>query len=307
MTGTDRNDSWGALVLGPSCANACVFCEHRGRVPPAEQKAQLSAAMANILDFKRRGIRNVEISGADPVEYEKLPELIAYLKKLGFGEIQVSTHGRGFGDAAFLGRAAASGLTRLRIPLYGSKASVHDAVTGARGSFRGTWAAVKNALKLAPRVSLEVSTLVTRYNAADLKALARLCRKAGVASFYVSYPCIKSGDLSYYLPLKDAAGPLRELFAWSEKAGFPFPFREIPFCVFGRDDARIDNRARPPDLGASSPLPEKLRGARRNIPAYREKRHAAICARCRLAGRCDGFFANDLGRFGTGRLRPLRA
>ena len=41
------------------------------------------------------------------------------------------------------------------------------------------------------------------------------------------------------------------------------------------------------------------------LPASRLKKKAEICKKCKASSSCDGFFVNDIVKFGTGELKAI--
>ncbi|MCX6758945.1 MAG: radical SAM protein, partial [Candidatus Nealsonbacteria bacterium] len=125
----------GGVLINPFCSLFCLFCGGKKKVTSDEIKKQEIKVYKNLQDFKREGIKRIEISGSDPSEYEEIAELICYIKEEGFNYVQLSTNGVKLSDPSFLNKLVSSGVDELRIPIYGSNAKVHDSVTRTPGSF----------------------------------------------------------------------------------------------------------------------------------------------------------------------------
>ncbi len=296
---------WGAVILRPSCLNYCLFCGRVSTTAEALRREEKDVA-ANLAEFKRRGVKRIEISGNDPIEYDKLVPLVKYMKKTGFIDIQLSTHGRQLSDESFTDALIAAGVNKFRIPLYGSCPKTHDAVTRAPGSFRETWQGVKHLVKKSGAADLQVSFLIMKQNKNDIIPFLDLMKKYMIEDLYIAYPFLANDDLSYYIPLKDLAPYVRKARAYAGEIGLPLRFIEIPYCVFGAEDEAINNTVLPPDLGEHCQPPGKHKTDIKDMPAYRLKKQAPMCASCACRDHCDGFPVNDVDRFGTGNLKPIK-
>lgn len=297
---------WGGIILNPGCSNRCVFCGYVPRPTALEIKQQEISVAKNLVDFKNGGVRKIEISGGDPIEYEKIIPLVKYIKDMGFEYVQLSTHGNNLSDKIFVKELLKSGLDKLRIPLYGSNAKVHDSVTKLEGSFDSVLKGIKNVISESPHVQVQVSSLIMQQNKSDLTNLIDLMHKLKIIDFYFSVPCVSNSDYSYYIPFQELKPYAKKAYDHALKIGYKVVFREIPYCVFGKADTLIVNYDQPPNLGKYCQPPEKFRTSKKDLPSYRVKKKVKICERCKCSEFCDGFFVNDASKFGTGNLQPIK-
>lgn len=300
------NKEWGGVILNPGCNNYCVFCGQVKKVSDSELRQQEIKVAKNLIDFKREGLKKIEISGSDPIEYNKLIPLIGYIKKIGFEYVQLSTHGTRLSDEIFLNNLISSGLDKLRIPLYGSNARIHDSVTKTKGSFDAVLKGIRMLLEKTTNVEVQISSLIMQQNKDDLVALIKLARELKVADFYFSVPCVANDDYSYCVPFKDLGPYVRKAYDYALEIGYKVTFREIPFCVFGKVDELIENSDSPPSLGKYCQPPEQFVTSTKDLPSYRVKNKVGMCNGCKCFNFCDGFFINDIKKFGTGNLKPLK-
>jgi MoaA/NifB/PqqE/SkfB family radical SAM enzyme len=297
----------GAVIISPYCDFRCLFCSGKSRVTEEELREQEIKIYKNLQEFKSQGIKNIEISGSDPIEYQNIADLVAYMKDQGFENIQISTHGARLANPDFADQIIDSGLSHLRIPIYGTKANIHDSVTGKKGSFEATVAGLKYIIKKAPNIHIQISTLAVKNNQDNLIDVFDFVYRLGIRDHYFAIPFIADGNYSFYIPLKDLPPVIRPLYHHSLKINDETLFLEIPFCVFGEIDRKhINNTCAPPNLGAHCQPPEKYKTGIPNLPSYRKKRKADICKDCLAAKYCDGFPVNDVDRFGTGELQPFK-
>ena len=105
----------------------------------------------------------------------------------------------------------------------------------------------------------------------------------------LSIPEIMVKDISpFYIPLKELSPYVKKIYEYSLKINYKILFYEIPYCIFGRIDNSIVNKL-------------KLS----NLPPYRIKKQTEMCNECRCSNFCDGFFVEDIKRFGTRNLKPI--
>ena len=297
---------YGGIILSPYCSNLCVFCREIPRAGGEELRKQEISIFRNLLEFRKNGISRIEISGNDPIEYERIIPLIRLIKRMGFDFVQLSTHGKRLSDMHFLRRFILSGIDMLRIPLYGSCADIHDSVTRSRGSFRSTIQGMRNVLENSD-IKVQVSCLVVKQNRDDLIKIIQLVKKLGIDDFYISMPFVANGDYSYYVPMKELGAHVKGALCHARETGYPLKFMEIPCCVFGEFSESVNNRIAPPDLGSHCQPKNEFRSHKKDWPSYRLKKKADICNSCACSAFCDGFPANDIMRYGTGNLKPISA
>lgn len=301
-----NNKKWGGIILNPYCNNNCIFCGIQQRKSELEIKEQEIKVLKNLVAFRKQGITSIEISGSDPIEYDKIISLIKYIKKMEFKFVQLSTHGKKLSNSSFLSELISAGIDKIRIPLYGSNAKVHDSVTQTPGSFDATLKGIKKLLEKSKDIQIQISCLVVQQNKNNLIGLIDLVKGLKIKDFYFSIPCVSNNDYSYYIPLKDLEQHVKKARDYALKINYKIRFMEIPYCVFGQIDESIDNSCLPPNLGKYCQPPEKHKSPVKDLPVYRVKKKIDMCKNCKCYNFCDGFFVNDIDKFGTGNLRPIK-
>jgi len=296
---------WGAIILIPGCQNHCLFCHKISQPSLSKLKKQEINVAKNLTDLKSEGVRRIDISGNDPIEYDKIVPLIKHIKDLGFEYIQLSTHGRNLSNSKFLNEIIGSPLNKLRIPLYGSKPKTHDAVTQSVGSFSETLKGIKGVLKESKKIEVQISFLIMKQNKDDLINFVKLMQKLKITDYYFSAPFVKNNDYSYYIPLKGLGKYIKPVFDYVCKNSLPIKFMEIPFCVFGEFNENINNNVLPPNMGQHCQPREKFKTEIKDLPSYRLKKKMPFCKKCKCFSFCDGFLINDIKLYGVGSLKPI--
>jgi len=289
-----QDDDFYTILISPGCTNNCIFCqqtysrsdtEGRARIVK-EQEIQI---VKGLKEAKAIGKKGISITGSDPLEYPKLVPMVRYIHSLGFKAIRICTHGRlKKGNEKMVHDLIDAGMVRLRVPLYGSTAKIHDSITQSEGSFEELMNLFYTLYPLRDKVKFNVVSLALQQNKHDLLNIVRYAFQFGVSkvSFDVShvYPLVK--DHSFCISYKDLSESVREVFAYSEEKNLPVFFCDMPYCVFGRYSRNIV-------------MPKNI------FEKEKPKGKFEMCDSCKLSSRCDGFFLNNVAEWGLGNLKPI--
>jgi len=300
---------FGGIIINPFCSNYCIFCRKVPRATAEEFKKQEINIFKSLIELRKKGIRKIEISGSDPIEYEGIERLIKYVKDIGFEFVQLSSHGNKLGEDDFVKKIIKTGVNRLRIPVYGSRKQIHDSVTRKKGSFDLVLKGIRAIKKYAPAIEIQVTNLIMEQNKNDLTSWLELLNELVVGDYYLSVPFRKNiagNNHEYYIPMKDLPPYIKKVTKYSQKYNKPIRFMEIPYCVFGEIRDNIINNCLPPDHGRYCQPEGDLRTNIKDIPAYRLKSKSKICERCKANLFCDGFIKSDLDEFGAGSLKAIQ-
>ncbi|MBN2422215.1 radical SAM protein [Candidatus Woesearchaeota archaeon] len=281
----------GVIIISPGCKNRCVFCLNTYTRPLTAEgiRNQEIIIAKKLIKYKKQGCENINISGNDALEYDKLVPMIKYIKKIGFKQILLCTHGRISQNSGLIIELIDAGVTSFRIPVYGSNAEIHDSVTQAIGSFDEAIRGIK-LINEAGKSQLRLLTVVVQQNKEDLIGILKLAMSFNPVNFGIDvahlYPDVKS--YSFCVPYAELGKYLRELIEFKIKNNIPnISFNDIPYCVFGRDYEFIN-------------MPKNA------FKHEKPKVKVPMCRSCSLSYKCEGFFLNDIKRFGIGNLKPLK-
>jgi len=302
-----EQNKFGGIILNPFCSLRCFFCGSKKKSDANEIKEQEIAVYKNLQYLKNQGIKSIEISGCDPLEYEKISELISYIKEEGFEFISLSTNGVKLSNMNTLNKLILSGIDGLGIPIYGSTARIHDSVTRTPGSFGKVVLGIKNLIKKAPKINIQVSCLIVKQNKNDICSIIDFLNKLGIKDNYFSIPCLaQENSDDFYIPLKELGLYLKKAYKYALKINKRVIFREIPFCIFGEFNTQnINNLCQPPNLGKYNQPPKEVRTSVPDLPSYRVKKKLEMCNNCKAFNHCDGFFVNDIDKFGIGKIKKI--
>lgn len=296
----------GGIMLGKKCSNFCFFCHSLKYQSDDKDKTDEKGVIEDLMGYRKKGYTRLEISGNDPIEYEGLRRIVDLSKKLGFENILINTHGRNLCNDDFARELIEAGINIFRIPVYGSNAEIHDSATQSHGSFAETIEGIKNIKKINPEAKLMLHTLILQQNKGDLFNIFKLALDLGADTFGVGVLHIPNENYINYLPIKELSTYLAELNEHIAENNIKnVYFYDIPHCVFGFYNKQIVN-SYPPDLGKYSQPKGNVKSHLPNIPTYRLKTKLQICDSCILSEKCDGFLVNDINKFGTGELKPIK-
>ena len=177
------------LALPAPCQLECVFCSVRDEVWPIVEPTDdyLETLRSDIRQGARRGTRVLRLNGLDPLRAPYVFGLMDLAWAEGYEELHLLSTFLPVAEPGFADRLFAHLPRRVRfyVPIYGSTADVHDAVTGVPGSFaqlRVAVEALRERMAEArqrpdpPDIELLFTTVLVRQNLADLRRLGVLVR-----------------------------------------------------------------------------------------------------------------------------------
>ena len=163
------------LFVTSACNSNCVMCPSANN---SRRFAEIPQA-AELLELVRHYPNNIDhltITGGEPfLLREELFPVLAQLKaNHNETEYLVLTNGRIFCLDRYVQQLAetAPRYTTLAIPIHGSTAEKHDAITRAKGSFAQTVSGISKLL--AARIPIELRIVVSKLNADDITNTAQM-------------------------------------------------------------------------------------------------------------------------------------
>jgi len=179
------------IVTNYNCDLCCRFCS-QGDFDPALFKP-FKTAIAEIYKAKKMGYKRLGFSGGETLLRPELPKLISAAKHVGFKFIRLQTNAIRLADMALAEELVRAGLTFCKFTFLSRKETVHDRLTGKKGSFIHSLAGLKNMRTL--KTGLGVNILINRINCRDLIPTLDFFLKQGVSSFVLIYP-IYEGNMA---------------------------------------------------------------------------------------------------------------
>jgi radical SAM protein with 4Fe4S-binding SPASM domain len=173
----DRLPISGSVELTRRCNLRCVHC-YAGPSPAARTDDELSAAeWRRLLDeVTRAGCLYLLITGGEPLLHRDFREIYRHAKEIG---LLVTL----FTNATLVDEALADFLAELpprsvEVSLYGAGPAIHDAVTGAAGSFQRGLDGIHRLLSR--RLPARLKSMLMRLNRDEIPALRTLAAELGV-------------------------------------------------------------------------------------------------------------------------------
>lgn len=284
------------------CNNDCIFCaaDHGYNTSNAEMKIQdfcSAISMQKIVKDDR-----IIINGGEPTVH---PDFIDFLK-IAYSSgayIDLYTNGRKFKDANFTEKVISYSPMLIRIPLFGSKASIHDKLTGKSGSFNDTMQGIENiiALKGNLPVRLEIKLLLSKATCFENKniywdLLAKLPN-----SFYISFnPLlisnrVKSNKDIMIEPCSDSLLKSMDLISEIKKAGREVSLSLIPFCILPKELYPKGVNRKTAEIYTE---PGMMKEVKNDLTSPK-------CRYCSYKYICPGFPASYINYMGDGEVKPI--
>jgi uncharacterized Fe-S cluster-containing radical SAM superfamily protein len=299
---------WAVGILRQGCDQFCVFCPSADRdkvradwagTTPQEQFDDLSHQYRRAY---RLGARKAGIGGNDALRFPLAVELVTAVFELGYERALMHTTGLPLADDGLAERLAPFRELELLVPIYGSTAEEHEAVTCLPGSFERLCRGLDRVVRQgSPRLKLQTIALDSSID--RIPALADFVRERFGATLSVSP--LRANRLGERRHLEDA-GRLGRVRGLAERRP-DLPMAEFPRCVTSREQReRTRAESRPGDatyvnmwaLGLTREDSPEI--AKDLLVVYPER-----CSGCAERDLCPGVLNHYVERFGSDDLTPL--
>ncbi|MBI5537094.1 MAG: radical SAM protein [Deltaproteobacteria bacterium] len=157
----------GYMQLVRHCNQYCRICSN----PETPYVLDFETACREIDDFAARDYEGVILTGGEPSLSEIVPQVVRYALGKGLS-VRMITNGSRLADGELADRYIEAGLKHFHVSLYSSRAEVHDAITGVKGSFELACKAIDNLGARGAAVNL--NSVINRFNCDHLDELARM-------------------------------------------------------------------------------------------------------------------------------------
>jgi SAM-dependent methyltransferase len=266
-------------------------------------KLQEINIMKSILEFKKKGIKDIEIFGCDPLEYTNITSLIKYLKYLGFEKISLNTRGYFLKKKSLLNDLKNAGLDKIYILLYDTNIDINKSNPSFSVNFLPCLDYISNIFDA--QIDMDIVILISKQNKDEIIKLIDILRKKRVNKLIISIPKIPNVVFSDYCPLKDLTINIKDIYNYCRTIGFNINFIDIPFCVFGKYDALFINKSS--DLCLIDNVENSsndIFNSNLNLISSLKKKEK-MCDSCFCYELCDGFNSIDITYYGVDGLKPL--
>jgi organic radical activating enzyme len=181
------------------------------------------------------------LTGGEPTSHPEFLRLFATIRKeLPDNQLVLATNGRMFSYEEFAKKFLNIGASKIEIPIHGSNASIHDAVTRVKGSFDQAIKGIDNILRHRSSLhELEIRVVLTKLNFHNVSAILDLVREkfSEIDRVVVIFPemegmCAKNIEIVglTYSEVKEEM--VRLIEEWKDKFNglslFHFPLCSLP-------------------------------------------------------------------------------
>jgi MoaA/NifB/PqqE/SkfB family radical SAM enzyme len=163
----------GYIQLVRHCNHYCGFCSN----PKSGYHTNLDEIRAKLDDLVARGFFGVILTGGEPTLSPDLPEAIAYARSVGL-HVRMISNGWRLAEPAFCREVVDAGLHHVHISVYSTRPEVEQYLRGVPRPLPRTYEALANLGEHGARVTVNVNSVINRYNADHLHESVRtLCER----------------------------------------------------------------------------------------------------------------------------------
>jgi MoaA/NifB/PqqE/SkfB family radical SAM enzyme len=304
-----KKASSAVIVITQACEMNCGFCPTTDRVNiqfrPSGEEGQFQDLCYQIARGRELGATSIDFGGNDVLRFPGIVDLFNRAGSAGYTTIIAQSPGQILADRPFAEAVANSPLTHVCLPIYGTTADVHDAVTRRKGAFDALLRALDNVRELG-KTKVLLHTIALESTAKHLGDLIDFCEtRLGLPLRVTNLRPNRQGERSVIL---DVAS-FTEMKPLIER--YPERFRgDFPPCLFPREaeKARLRHYVFEPgqspihlfDLGLPAGSEDAL------VAQERAHDHPDRCEGCVAKASCGGVFQNYLDRFGDEELMPFK-
>lgn len=160
----------------------------------------------------RKFSSKIVLSGGEVTIYKNLMVVLAYCRKLGFDRIGVITNGRQLKTKPFLEKMIDAGVNDFAVSIYSLNPSLHEKITGKKGSCRETFCGICNLLEYSKRypINVRINLVLNFYNYDDILNCLNQLHALGIRNFILAEQ-IAVNQKSRLLPLRKIRQSLNNL------------------------------------------------------------------------------------------------
>ncbi len=297
--------NFGTVTLWPMCDNKCVFCgmhdeRVRSKHPDKITKEMEVNLLKNTIDLIKKGVKNLDISGSEPLKYDKIGDYIRWIRPK-FRDINLLDPGVRLKDYNFAKDVVSAGLTRIIIPIYGSNSKYHDACVGREGAFDELYAGLKNLMRLKKEgyeFKLVLTTMIMQQNKDNIADLYKFTiDEFDTPLDKVSIPFYLKGKLpvnysKFVVNFEELRRVILKLNEATLEKKRPTALHYVPPCLFTKEELK-----NMPYLSFFNvqyfyifPNGEWYKHSDRDSREYRRQVYTKYCDNCELKkrGMCNG-------------------
>ena len=182
------------LYLSDHCN---LHCGHCWISPALSQKRQEGIPLAPlkkvISEAKGLGLQSVKLTGGEPLLYQDIGELLAFLAAEGVS-LSVETNGTLI-DEALLNRLQSCEVNQISVSLDAADEKLHDEIRGVKGSFRRALEGLRRLTEF--DFNPQIIMTLQRKNSREIGKLIQLSQGLGADSIKINplIPCGRANDV----------------------------------------------------------------------------------------------------------------
>jgi MoaA/NifB/PqqE/SkfB family radical SAM enzyme len=231
------------LIHDIRCSNSCVFCRAGEKDLPDDLTREAERKLhRDTVGVLRRGIRNLDVSGNEPLRYSKIAAYLAWIRPR-FAKITLLDPGNRLHDPGFARSIVETGVDTFVVPLYGSTAGVHDSCVGNPGAFEQVSRGLANLVELRKASQrIELTTIILSQNAAHVLELARYVRdELRLPDLVVNSPMATAEEVGRFFHEfnVDYSGIRHVVLELAALTGLELRFRYVPPCLFSAGELEM--------------------------------------------------------------------
>lgn len=264
------------FFITAKCNSNCIMCPSSDYSRRKGENEQIDKLICIAQHIPANAV-HLTITGGEPfLVGERIFDFIEYLKeKFIYTEFLFLTNGRIFAIDKYVRRLTETipYNSIVAIPIHGSNARIHDAITRSKGSFDQTMLGIQSLLK--EHIRIEIRIVLSQHNIDDIFEISNLIIKNFKKIEYVSIMSMEMTGNAYHnkekiwIPYKQAFKKSAEAIINLIKNGIDVKLYNFPLCT-------VEKKFR--TICVKSISPEKVR--------FSEE-----CNNCSVKKLCGGVFA----------------
>jgi sulfatase maturation enzyme AslB (radical SAM superfamily) len=294
------------ILAGYSCNNNCIFC---GDKSSKRIKDRTTEKIKKELRAAKKGEReDVYFMGGEFTIRKDAIELISYAKYLNFKNIGMTSNGRMFSYSGFAKKVVDSGLTNIIFSINGYNEKTHDAMSGAKGSFKQLIEGINN-LKKYGFDKIATNTIVTKQSYRYLPKIGSMLADLGIGQASLIYVSAKSNFFKYTPKVIDAVRHIHGFLDQAKKIdGHKWSVLNMPLFCYSRDYLKYFGETKEEtqdqylnELEYNEDISYRKAESFKMIERYKSKK----CKKCKIKNHCLGIWEDYSSHYGEDEIRPI--
>ncbi|MDQ7825390.1 MAG: His-Xaa-Ser system radical SAM maturase HxsC [Candidatus Eremiobacteraeota bacterium] len=282
-TGSRQNP----LYLTDYCNSRCIMCPQTPEAHPCHHD-ETAKRMLRLLAVPEPP--SFGITGGEPtLVLDGLVEVLDLLReRFPSSPVQLLTNGRRLADFQVATRVAESAPRGLVfcIPVFADNDVEHDAITGAKGSFRETVAGIHNLVRYGRPI--EIRVVIVRQNAERLADLAHFIFWNFPFAVHIAFMAMETSGVAcanldeVWVEPSDYRGALEKAVVFLNQRMMRVSLYNLPLCL----------------------ISEKVRPFARDSISDWKKMFLPECGECSQKASCGGFFGTSVRK--PSQIKPFK-